>query len=240
MKPNYRARRREFLLTTTAAGVVDLLGSACNQWNSPDLSTTDVGEDVPLAKVLPRLAAIAREHVCIPKEEGQLLHLLIKLTHARRVLELGTGYGYTSIWLALALAETGGKLTTVEIVPERVARAREYVAAVGLSHRVAFHEGDAHAIVPTLAGPFDIAYFDADKGGNLDYFSKLFPQKLPPGSLLIAHNAILLADKLRPYLETVQRHPDLETLIVRATADDGLALSYRRRRGWTAAADAIP
>lgn len=176
-----------------------------------------------------QLARIARDHVTAAKEEGQFLNMLIKLTRARSVLELGTGYGYITIWLALALEEAGGRLTTIEIDPERTTLAKKHVAEAGLSHRVSFHQGDAHAIVPTLAGSFDIAYLDADKGGNADYFNKLFPKRLPPGSLLVAHNAILLADKVKPYLDMVENHPELDTLIVRATENDGMALSYRRR-----------
>ncbi len=167
----------------------------------------------------------------VTKEEGQFLNLLIKLARARQVLELGTAYGYTTIWLALALEETGGQLTTVEIQPERAARAEQHITQVGLSHRVHFHQGDAHTIVPQLTGPFDIAYLDADKGGNLDYFNQLFPGKLLPGSLLIAHNALLLADPMKGYLDRVQNHPELETLIARVIEVDGFALTYRRRMG---------
>lgn len=178
---------------------------------------------------LPRLDAIAREYVTIPKEEGQFLNLLVKLMRARRVLELGTGYGYTTLWLALALAETGGTITTVEIAPDRVELAKKHVAELGLSHRVRFHQGDAHAIVPTLEGPFDIAYLDADKGGQVDYFNKLFPAKLPPGSLLIAHNAILRVDAMKDYLELVSRHAAFDTLLVSVTPDDAFALSHCKR-----------
>jgi caffeoyl-CoA O-methyltransferase len=231
MKTRFSLKRRDFLRVASAAGALGVLSTWGGQPTPGGAATDDRTGSASLDKVMPRLDALAREYLTIPKEEGQFLNLLIKLMRAKRVLELGTGYGYTTIWLALALTETGGQLTTVEIMPERAELARKHVAEVGLTSRVAFHQRDAHAIVPTLAGAFDLAYFDADKGGNADYFNKLFPMKLPPGSLLVAHNAILLADKMKSYLELIRKHPAFDTLIVRATEDDGLALSYRKRPG---------
>jgi predicted O-methyltransferase YrrM len=222
-------KRRDFLRTASAAGALGLLNSlgAIKSFGSTGKPASS--SSLPADQVMARLDAIAREFVTVPKEEGQFLNLLVKLTRARRVLELGTSFGYTTIWLALALEETGGKLTTIEILPERVELAKKHVAEAGLSHPVTFKQGDAHAIVPTLAGRFDIAYLDADKGGQVDYFNKLFPKKLGPGSLLIAHNAILRADAMKDYLQLVRQHSEFDTLIVRATMDDGFALSYRKR-----------
>ncbi len=231
MSTNQSIKRRTFLWTASTAATAGLLSGLGDAGSFAAQPPASVSSGPLSEKLQTQLAAIARTFVTAAKEEGQFLNLLVKLTRARRVLELGTGYGYITIWLALALEETGGQLTTIEIDPEREMLAKKHVAEAGLSHRVHFHQGDAHAIVPTLAGPFDIAYLDADKGGNLDYFNKLFPKKLPPGSLLIAHNAILLADKMKDYFERVQNHRELDTLIVQTTEDDGFALSYRRRAG---------
>ena len=229
MRTNQSVKRREFLRTTSAAGALGLLNSLgaieCIGGTAKPASSGLL----PTDQLMTRLDVIARQFVTVPKEEGQYLNLLVKLTRAKRVLELGTSYGYTTIWLALALEETGGKLTTIEILPERVELARKHVVEAGLSHRVTFKQGDAHEIVPTLAGPFDIAYLDADKGGQVDYFHKLFPKRLPAGSLLIAHNAILRADAMKDYLELVRKHREFDTLIVSATPGDGFALSYRQR-----------
>lgn len=229
MKTNRSFKRRDFLRTTTAAGALSMLAGLGAMQAVGGVRAASPSNLPSAEKLMAQLDAIAREFATVPKEEGQFLNLLVKLIRARRVLEVGTGFGYTTIWLALALEETGGKLATVEIVPERVELAMKHVSEAGLSQRVTFKQGDAHAIVPTLAGPFDIAYLDADKGGQVDYFNKLFPKRLPAGSLLIAHSAVLLADKMRGYLDLVRSHPAFETLIVRATPDDGFALSYRKR-----------
>jgi predicted O-methyltransferase YrrM len=229
---NQCIRRRDFIRTAGAAGTAGLLsglGPALGAESAASPHPASASSSPPPETIITQLEAIAREFVTLPKEEGQFLNLLVKLTRAQHILEIGTGYGYTTIWLALALEETGGHLTTIEIVSERVELAKKHVAKAGLSHRVSFKQGDAHTIVPTLAGPFDIAYLDADKDRQVDYFNKLFPTKLPPGGLLIAHNAILRADAMKDYLELVRHHPAFDTLNVSATPSDAFALSYRRR-----------
>jgi predicted O-methyltransferase YrrM len=229
MKTYQSVKRRDFLRTASAAGALGLLsGFTATEGSGAQHHSSSIAPQQQ-AKIQARLDAIAREFVTVPKEEAEFLNLLVKLTRARRILEVGTSFGYTTIWLALALEETGGKLTTIEILPERVELAKKHVTEAGLSHRVIFKQGDAHEVVPTLNGPFDFVYLDADKGGQVDYFKKLFPKKLPPGSLLIAHNAILRADAMKDYLELVRKHPEFDTLIVSATMDDGFALSYRKR-----------
>jgi predicted O-methyltransferase YrrM len=229
MQRNLKIKRRDFFRTASAAGAVGMLGSLGAMTSLGDAPDAPSSKSLRNDKVLQQLDAIAREFPTAAKEEAQFLNMLVKLTRAKRVLEVGTAYGYTTLWLALALAETGGKLTTIEILPERAELAKKYVAAAGLLKYVALNQGDAHALVPTLKGPFDIAYLDADKGGNADYFNRLFPKLLPPGGLLIAHNAIQLVAKMKSYLDLVGQHPAFETLIVSVIPDDGLALSYRKR-----------
>jgi len=92
------------------------------------------------------------------------------------------------------------------------------------------HQGDAHKIVPTLEGPFDFVLLDADKQGQVDYFKKLFPTKLTPGALLVAHNAIELKDMMEDYLKLIGNHPEFETVILSLTMQDGFAVSYRSRK----------
>lgn len=72
-------------------------------------------------------------------------------------------------------------------------------------------------------------FLDADKEGQVDYFRKLYPDKLAPGGILAAHNAIRQAGAMREYLDLVRRHPDFDSVTVSATMEDGFCLSYRRR-----------
>ena len=231
MQTKAAIKRRDFIRTTSAVGAMSVLNGLGVMTGLAGAAVAEaVSKSMANDRVLRQLDAIAREFPTAAMEEAQFLGMLVKLSRAKRVLEIGTAYGYTTLWLARALAETGGKLTTIEIAPDRAELAKKHVATAGLAKYVNFRLGDAHAIVPTLGGPFDIAYLDADKGGNEDYFNKLFPKKLPPGGLLVAHNALLLAEKMKDYLERVCQHPEFETLIIRAIPDDGLALSYRARR----------
>jgi predicted O-methyltransferase YrrM len=182
-----------------------------------------------LEKFLPELEAKRNVYLNVPRKDGEFLHLLVQLTSAKNVLEVGTSNGYSAIWMALGLEETGGKLTTIEIDPERVKEAKENLGQVGLADRVTFLEGDAHQVCRTLEGPFDLIFLDADKGNEMDYFNTLFP-KLQPGGVLLVHNAIRAKEAMREYLDTVSQHPQLNTVIVSLTMDDGFAVSYKKRK----------
>jgi predicted O-methyltransferase YrrM len=176
--------------------------------------------------VLRELEVKDKEILNVVRDEGRFLHQLVRIAGARRVLEIGSSNGYASIWIALALEETGGSLTAIDIDPERVRMAKANLRRCGLDGRVTCILADAHEIAPTLEGPFDFIYLDADKNGQLDYFNVLFP-KLVPGGVLICHNAVELADQMEDYLEAVRSHPELETQIVRVIPKDGFAVSVR-------------
>ena len=179
-------------------------------------------------KLLKKLEASRGEYWNVPRKDGEFLHLLVKASGAKRVLEVGTANGYSAIWIGKALEETGGKLTTIEINPKKVKEAREHLALAGLSDRVTVVEGDAHKIARELKGPFDFIFLDADMGRDLDYFKTLFP-KLSPGGLLLRHNAIRYASTMEDYLAAVKKHPKLDTVILSLTMEDGFAVSYKRK-----------
>jgi predicted O-methyltransferase YrrM len=222
-------KRRDFL--RTAAGVIGgatLIEKVVAEGSTP-VPAPGRKSRAETDKIVADLDAKSAQFFGPPKEEGQTLSLLVKLARAKSALLLGAGYGLSAIWIALGLEETDGKLTTIEIKPDRVELAKKHLAETGLAHRVTCLEGDAHQAVTRLDGPFDFVYLDADKSGALDYFNKLFPKKLPPGGLLVAHNAVLLRDKMKDFLEMIAGHPDFDSVILRATPDDGFCVSYRRR-----------
>jgi predicted O-methyltransferase YrrM len=179
--------------------------------------------------VLEEMEAQGPRYWSVPRKDGELLHFLVKATQARNVLEIGTSHGYSAIWMGLALEETGGRLTTIEIDRTRHDLARKRLGEANLLQRVTLVRGDAHAEVPKLAGLFDFVFLDADKEGQVDYFHALHPRTLAPGGILAVHNAIRQAGAMRDYLALVRSHRDFDTVTVSATMEDGFCLSYRRR-----------
>jgi hypothetical protein len=97
-----------------------------------------------------------------------------------RGLEIGTSTGHSGVWVAWALAKTGGKLTTVEIDPQRPRTAVANVKEPGLSSFIDARLGDAHQIVPALAEPFDFVFSDPDKDWYKNYFVTVWA-KVSPG-----------------------------------------------------------
>lgn len=221
-------QRREFL-TVVMGG----LGSLAFKKDADAVAapySQDPERQKALEALLAEMEAQRHRYGNVPRADGQFLNLLVKLTQAKRVLEVGTSNGYSAIWLCLGLEETDGKLTTIEILPERVRMAKENLKRAGLDHRVTFLEGDAHKIVPTLEAPFDFVFLDADKGREHDYFSYLYPKKFLPGGVIVVHNAIRFRKAMERYLDMISKHQEFDTVVLSLTMDDGFAVSYRRRK----------
>ena len=232
MKNRQQFTRRKFLKTTGQAlglfAVVAQNPSAIGA--AVDGGPAPVKRDpAQLKRLLDRMDAEGYQFWSVPRKDGEFLHLLVKATRARNVLEVGTSHGFSAIWMGLALEETGGRLTTIEIDNERYDLARRHVNEAGLSRRISLIKGDAHMEVVKLEGPFDFVFLDADKEGQMDYFNKLYPKKLVPGGILAAHNAIRQANSMRDYLEMIRKHSDFDTVTLSVTMDDGFCLSYRHR-----------
>lgn len=223
-------KRREFLKATGGAtGAAALLGT----FGGLDGIAAEGGgktDKAALEALLKEMETRQRQFLSVPRKDGQFLSLLIKATRAKNVLEVGTSHGYSAIWISLGLEETGGHLTTIEILPERVQMAKDNLGKARLAHRVTFKQGDAHEIVPTLDGPFDFVFLDADKQGQMDYFNKLHPKKLVPGGILAVHNAIRLADSMQDFLDLIAKHADFDSVILSLTMDDGFCVNYRHRK----------
>ena len=130
--------------------------------------------------------------ISVAPNQGKLLHLLVRATGARRVLEIGTLGGYSTIWLARGLP-AGGSLVTLEYESHHAETARANLARAGLADRVEVRVGSAHDTLPVLAGengaPFDLVFIDADKQGYAEYFDWAL-RLTRSGGLIIADNVI--------------------------------------------------
>ena len=151
-----------------------------------------VDEDAVLAETLKSNAASGLRPIDVSAAQGKLLHLLVRMTGARRILEVGTLGGYSTIWMAKALP-ADGQLVTLEYEPLHAEVARRNIERAGLSERVTIHLGAAADTLPELAAtnpqPFDFVFIDADKPSNtvyLDWAVKLSR----PGTVIVLDNVV--------------------------------------------------
>jgi len=165
-----------------------------NQWAAVEAYLTD--HLVPNDPVLDAALAASEEGglpaIAVAPNEGKLLHILARMAGARKILEIGTLGGYSTIWLGRALPE-GGKLITLEFEPKHAEVASANIKRAGLSDRVEVRVGKALDLLPVVEaeghGPFDLIFIDADKPSNPDYYR--WALKLSkPGSLIIVDNVV--------------------------------------------------
>ncbi len=128
--------------------------------------------------------------------EGRALELFLRMSNARRVVEIGTLAGYSTLWMARALP-ADGHLHTIEVDPLHAAVARRNLEAAGFGDRTTVHVGAALDILPLLEGqgPFDAVFIDADKG-CYDRYGAWAAQNLRSGGLLLGDNAFYFGNLL--------------------------------------------
>jgi caffeoyl-CoA O-methyltransferase len=158
----------------------------------------------PRPQLFDELASFTKANVPWPqmqvgRVEGSLLKLLAALAGARRILEIGTYTGYSAMCLAEALPE-GGELVTCEIDQAIADIARSFVDCSPHAAKIRIAVGDGLETVRGLAGPFDMAFIDADKARYLDYYEAILPI-LRPGGLIAADNVLWSGEVLDPNSE---------------------------------------
>jgi len=160
-----------------------------------------------------RETARPRRMLNITPDTGRLLWILAVATGATRILEVGTSNAFSTIWLADAARDTGGRVTTLELNPNKIKLARANLARAGLGDQVEILEGSAAETLRGLRGPFDFVFLDADRGSYLAYLELVVP-KLAPRGLLVADNVVSHAGELKDYLARVKSHPALFSVTV--------------------------
>ncbi|MCC6948171.1 MAG: O-methyltransferase [Bradyrhizobiaceae bacterium] len=164
------------------------------QWTAVERYLTQyfVPADPALDTALAATTAAGLPAIEVAPNHGKLLHLLARIRGARRILEIGTLGGYSTIWLARALPPDG-QLVTLELEPRNAEVAKANIARAGLAERVQIRVGRALDTLPMLekegVGPFDFFFLDADKRGNPDYLR--WALRLGrPGSVIVVDNVI--------------------------------------------------
>jgi caffeoyl-CoA O-methyltransferase len=166
--------------------------------------------------------------------EGQFLKMLVQLTSARRVLEIGTFTGYSALMMAEGLPPEG-RLVSCEVNAKAEEIARRYFAESPHGHKIELRMGPALDTIATLTGPIDIVFIDADKTNYPNYYESCLPL-LRPGGLIVADNVLWSGNVLAPkdddtraivaFNERVQADPRVENVCL--TIRDGIMLARKR------------
>lgn len=202
-------------------------------WSDVDRYITEnlLGPDPALDAALADSDRAGLPAIAVAPPQGKLLMLLAQMAGARRILEVGTLGGYSTIWLARALP-ADGRLVTLEYEPHHAEVARRNLARAGLADRVEVKVGAAIDTLPKLEGPFDFIFLDADKAGYPAYFE--WSLKLSrPGTVIVADNVVregrMLAPRGEPNAEGVRRFYELVAACPRVTAT---AVQTVGAKGW--------
>jgi caffeoyl-CoA O-methyltransferase len=194
----------------------------------------------PNGELFERLAAETREKSAAPQMmvgllEGQFLGALVRSLGAKRILELGTFTGYSSISMALALSD-GGRVISCDVNPETTEIARRYAQEAGVADRIEYRLGPALDTIGRLDGEFDLIFIDADKPNYVNYYEATLP-KLASRGLMILDNTLWsgrVADPeeddentqaIRAVNERVREDPRVDNVLL--TVRDGMNIVWR-------------
>ncbi|WP_174508839.1 O-methyltransferase [Klebsiella oxytoca] len=171
------------------------------KWSAVDsyLVNALIPDDPVLVQVLENNQRAGLPAFDVAANQGQFLALLIRMVRARRVLEIGTLGGYSTIWMARELPEDG-TLLTLEADPHHAAVARENLRLAGVADRVTLREGPALQTLGSLGDcpAFDVIFIDADKPSNPDYLRWALRYSRP-GTLIIGDNVVRDGEVVNPH-----------------------------------------
>lgn len=165
----------------------------------------------------------------VPRDAGALLYILARTTGARRMLEIGTSGGYSTLWLAQAAQAGKGRVTTIERDAAKVNVARRNFASAGLAEVIDLQMGDAERALDRVEGPFGFIFFDADPEDQIDYLDALLAS-VTPGGMLVSNNHLTHPTDLADYTAYVRSSPDLDSLLLPLGAGLEVTLKARPRR----------
>ncbi len=160
-------------------------------WTDVDSYIADrlLTEDAELFElILAANAAAGLPAIDVSPAQGKFLNLLVKISGARRILEIGTLGGYSTVWMGKALP-ADGRLLSLEYVGKHAETARRNVERAGLADRVDIRVGAAMDLLPAVEGPFDLVFIDADKPNNPGYLMHAL-RLSRPGTVIVLDNVV--------------------------------------------------
>jgi predicted O-methyltransferase YrrM len=169
-----------------------------------------------------------RRMLNITRDTGEFLAVLVQATAARRVLEIGTSNGYSTLWLANAARAMGGAVTTVELSDYKVGLARQNFSRSGLAASITLVQDDAGRVLErAVDASFDLIFLDAERPEYPGWWPHL-KRVLRPGGLLVVDNATSHPEQMAPFVALVKADADFTTSLVPVGNGEFLAVKAVR------------
>ncbi len=186
----------------------------------------DIIFDKITTETLAELEKTQKDFWNIPRKTGVLINMFIKMMGIKNVLEIGTSNGYSGIWIAKALKETGGRLTTIEYYDKRQSVAIENFKKCGVNDIIRPLQGSACDILESLGDDekFDFVFIDANKREYIKYFELIKPH-LTQKALIIADNITSHAEKVQTFVDAIDADDDFQYEIVEVPG--GILIAYK-------------
>lgn len=176
-------------------------------------------------ETLAELETTSEEFWNVSRQSANFINMLIKLMNAKNVLELGTSNGYSGLWIADALKETGGHLTTIDFWEKRQCLARENFKNCGLSDIATFKVGAACDVIKDeIKEEFDLVFIDANKSEYIKYFEAVHPL-LKKGGVILADNITSHYEKVKSFIDAITDIGCYQVQIL--DLPDGLLMAYK-------------
>ncbi len=165
----------------------------------------------------------SRKFLNLEPETAAIVSILARSSRARRLLEIGTSNGYSTIWLASSVGPEGGHVVSIDRSRDKHRMAHDNLLEAGLLQYVDLRVGDATEVIKTLPGPFDFVFFDADRTSAPGQLALLLP-KLAPQALVLADNALSHPDEIAGYLTMVKSLEQFQHVLI--PVGKGLSVAF--------------
>lgn len=193
-----------------------------------DIQLSRVGITGEQQSVIFELEKTQKDFWNIARSSANFLNMLIKISGAKNVVEVGTSNGYSGIWIAKALKETGGNLTTIEYYEKRIVLAEENYKRCKVDDIITIKQGSACEVLEEICSApdcsIDLAFIDANKREYVQYFDIISP-KLKKGGIIAADNITSHAEKVATFVDKIKADSNYQVEILDLPA--GMLLAYK-------------